>query len=182
MPMRIPRFKFGFNLLSADLLNRIMDMLRWFESREGFIVYKSAKHYEPRRNARGGVLPVIVGAATPINGNGPETATQWDYEWQEAIATDHSTWEVKEDGQASGGDVLPARNVAEFGNLPTPIVLGTTAVSNGVLVGVELLSMATATTRLLPIREGRVAFLRYYGGRHWMDMGNDSDTTVVCNG
>lgn len=182
MPRLVPRFKFGFNLLSADLLNRIMDMLRWWETKEGFIQYKTAKHYEPARNARGGVLPVIIGAATPINGNDPETATQWDYEWQEAEASDQSTWEVKEGGQSSGGVVLPARNVAEFGNLPTPIVVGTVGVSNGVLVGVEVLSMATATTRLLPIREGRVAFLRYYAGRHWMDIGNDSDTSVVCNG
>lgn len=178
--MPLPRFNKGRGKLSANVLNRVMDVVKWWEQSEGLIQYKQAKHYEPRRNSRGGVIPVWFTEAIPINGAGDRT-TQWEYEFVEVETADGVVWDVKDGGLVSDGStVLHARNLAEAGNAVRPLA-GTVAVSNGVTVGVEFPSISTVTTWLLPIRLNRPVWVRYYGGRHWFDAGNDTDSTVTCN-
>lgn len=114
MSQRHPFFTLGMNKLSADLLNRGVDMLRHHEANR----YRVAmKHPMPRRRqvrGFGGVSmrPIRLVGATPI---APGTINQWTYAFAFVKLDEDGLTYIADEGETLD-DYLFARNMTEAGN------------------------------------------------------------------
>lgn len=99
-----PRFQVGENKLNAELLNRVMAMLQWYEGQYRKLELKKPERYEPR--ARSGLTLGRVGVPQLFAPN------RWRYAWSRS--TYNPLTDTFED--STGGTLLDqfALNIAEF--------------------------------------------------------------------
>lgn len=95
-----PRFQVGENKLNAELLNRLVGMLQWYEGQARKLEIKKPKDFFPPN--RFGFWAVILNQYS----DGPN---RWRYDWREAKKPEpgYGKWEIDLEGRASEPPVPP---------------------------------------------------------------------------
>jgi len=104
----LPTFTNGQGLLSADVLNQVMDATANVQAEEWNQFSQSSAWEGPR------VCKIISSEAIQISGT---DQNRWLYEVDEVQITDHNTATISANGWKSGGKY--AINTAEWGNTAT---------------------------------------------------------------
>lgn len=109
-----PRISKGLGKFTADVFNRLMDMLQWHERNYRLIELKGPKRREAPQEGGRSFFMIQITASHPI----PGLDNRWTYEWIEADLNPFNFWGQKEDGRSSdpGDETTRARNIVEADN------------------------------------------------------------------
>ncbi len=110
-----PRISKGEGKFTADVFNRVMDMMQWHEvHREEIQLKRPTRREIPQAGGKSFWVAQIVSSASL----GSEPNARWQYQWEEVRLNSDTEWEPFEGGKASeGGDPNTfALNLVEWNN------------------------------------------------------------------